>query len=332
MAGKQTKLREDSLEAILIESIHTLVYEKDSNVALNCFLETIGRYYGADRSYIFEFDLKNNTMCNTFEWCAKGIRSEKRRLQNVQIDIIGHWVKKFKDNGEFYIAAVEDASTQNKEEFELLKLQNIDSLMAAPLLRDGEIVGFLGVDNPAKHDGDMTLLRSVVDFVTSDLEKRRLIEELRQACNIDLLTGLNNRNEYMRKFNELKEKKPYTLGVVFFDLNGLKQLNDTYGHERGDAVIKKTAEYIKKHAREYAYRIGGDEFVIIWENMDETTFLARVNAIKADFDADDECSVAIGKVWKEGFDIDQLVKMADAYMYKEKQKHYRDQNYDRRRR
>lgn len=329
--GRQGSEQKDSLETILIESIHTLVYEKDINVALNRFLETICRYYQASRAYIFEFDLKKLTMDNTFEWCAEGVKSEKDRLQNVRIEVIESWIKKFRETGEFYIAVLEDDVSHGRADFDILKAQGIDSLMAAPLLRDEEIVGFLGVDNPEKYKGDMMLLRSVVDFVTADLEKRRLIEELFRAGSIDMLTGLKNRNEYIRRYNELKAHRPDMLGVIFIDINGLKQLNDTYGHERGDAIIRRTAERIKSHSMGHAYRIGGDEFVLLWEKSDEKSFLSKVEELREEFRAESEYSISMGNVWQEGdIDIEKLVKMADARMYEAKQAHYRDGNYDRR--
>ncbi len=323
--------KNDSLESILIESIHTLVYEKDINTALNCFLGTICGYYQAERAYIFEIDAEKQTADNTFEWCAEGIKAEIDKLQGIPVDVLANWMKKFRENGEFYIAELEEDVPRNRADFKILQTRDISSLMTAPLLRDDEIVGFLGVDDPAVHVGDMTLLRSVADFVTADLEKRRLIEELRHAGCIDMLTGLKNRNEYMWKFNELKERKPRTLGVTFIDMNGLKQLNDTYGHEYGDAMIKKTADCIKKYASGNAYRIGGDEFIVLWDNIEEEQFQEKVKGLKAEFDSNREYSISMGNVWQEGdIDIQKQVKQADAAMYEAKQMHYQNRHYDRR--
>lgn len=333
MLEKKNGGQERSLEGILIESIHTLVYEKDINLALNRFLETIGSYYQAGRAYIFEFDTKKQTMDNTFEWCADGTKTEKDRLQNVQIEVIESWIRKFRETGEFYIAVLEDDVSHSRADFDILKAQEIESLMAAPLLRDGEIVGFLGVDNPTEHKGDMLLLRSVVDFVTADLEKRRLIEELFRAGSIDMLTGLKNRNEYTRRYNELKVKRPDTLGVIFIDINGLKQLNDTYGHERGDEIIHRTAERIKRHSMGKAYRIGGDEFIVLWDEIGEEKFQGKIEELKKEFQGESEYSISMGSVWQAGdIDIEKQVKIADAHMYEAKQAHYRSGDHDRRRR
>lgn len=333
MAERQSGRQNDSLESILIESIHTLVYEKDINTALNCFLETICEYYQAERAYVFEIDSKNQTTDNTFEWCAEGIEAEIGRLQGISVDVVANWMKKFREKGEFYIAALEEDVPCDRADFEILKAQGISSLMAAPLKRDEEIVGFLGVDNPAVHIGDMALLRSVVDFVTADLEKRRLIEDLRHAGCIDMLTGLKNRNEYMRKFNELKKNKPQSLGVIFIDINGLKQMNDTKGHEYGDAMIRKTAECIRKYTSENAYRIGGDEFIALWEDISKKEFYDKVEMLRKEFDGIREYSISMGNIWQDGeIDIQKQVKKADASMYKAKQAHYQNHHNDRRRR
>lgn len=333
MIEKQLCEEKNCLEAILMKSIHTLVYEKDINVALSCFLETIGKYYQAERAYIFEFDLEKTSTDNTFEWCGEGIESHMDNLKGISIDLIPNWMEKFREDGKFYIAAVDKETPYDRADVVILKQQGIQSLMAAPLVRDEEIVGFIGVDNPAQYVGDMTLLCSVADFVISDLEKRRLIEELSKMSCIDMLTSLKNRNEYMRKFYELKITKPQALGVIFIDINGLKQMNDTHGHEYGDKVIRQTAAFIKKHAGQNAYRIGGDEFVILWDNMEEEVFQEKTAALKAEFTDDGEYSIAMGSVWQgEDADVEKQVKKADAYMYEAKQMHYQNRNFDRRKR
>ena len=192
-------------------------------------------------------------------------------------------------------------------------------------------MGFLGVDNPAENAGNMTLLHSVADFVTADLEKRRLIDELRRAGSIDMLTGMKNRNEYMRKFDELKERTPRTLGVVFVDINGLKQMNDTHGHEYGDAMIRQVAKHIEECAPGDAYRIGGDEFVILWDNIEEEQFFEKSEKLEEEIKNNCDCSISMGRVWREGdIHIQEQVKQADALMYEAKRAHYQKQNYDRR--
>ena len=168
---------------------------------------------------------------------------------------------------------------------------------------------------------------------TADLEKRRLIEELRHVGCTDMLTGLKNRNEYMWKLNELKKKKLHSLGVIFIDMNGLKQMNDTKGHEYGDAMIRKTAECIIKYTSDNAYRIGGDEFIALWEEITREEFDDKVEKLKREFAGIKEYTISMGHIWEEGeIDIQQQVKKADASMYEAKQAYYQNRHNDRRKR
>ncbi len=85
----------------------------------------------------------------------------------------------------------------------------------------------------------------------------------RQKMIFDPLTGAYTRPVYMKKIEQLACKRPCTIAVV--DINGLKQMNDTMGHARGDEVIVGVVETIMMHLDKHAklYRIGGDEFIII---------------------------------------------------------------------
>ena len=70
-------------------------------------------------------------------------------------------------------------------------------------MKQGKIIGFLGVDNPTENVEDLSLLRSVCGFVLDEMERRRLIEELERSSYTDLLTGVSNRNCYIKKLNQL---------------------------------------------------------------------------------------------------------------------------------
>ena len=89
----------------------------------------------------------------------------------------------------------------------------------------------------------------------------------------DGLTGVNNKLAYLESLTELeKQAKDHSFegyGLVVFDLNGLKEINDTMGHEAGDEYLKKACRLICEHYKHSpVYRIGGDEFVVILTGSD----------------------------------------------------------------
>lgn len=107
-------------------------------------------------------------------------------------------------------------------------------------------------------------------FVVNSLTKKKEQEYLFHLSYRDMLTDLYNRNRYMEAIRAYQEGHRIKVGVAFIDVNGLKKVNDRYGHEAGDALIRKTASCIHSLFPETAFRIGGDEFVIILHNVEKS--------------------------------------------------------------
>lgn len=118
-------------------------------------------------------------------------------------------------------------------------------------------------------------------------ENRRLIDSIRKL-ELDGLTGLPNRTAGERMLEaeinrSLRSKSLLYISAVFVDLNNLKYFNDRYGHSAGDSLIKAVAEAIIETKRDYdiAYRFGGDEFIIVLPDLNNTMakrFIKRLSA------------------------------------------------------
>ncbi|MDO4549027.1 MAG: diguanylate cyclase, partial [Clostridia bacterium] len=255
-----------------LKGIQTLVQETDFEKAINQFLENCALYYQANRAYIFEFDFKKQVMSNTFEWCAPCVTREIDNLQEIPMAFVEDWVRKFEETGEFYISSLHEDLNPESPDFHILDAQGIKSLLAAPLRNDGKILGFLGIDDPKVNSDNMDLLRSAASFVLEEMEKRRLMAELERMSYTDTLTGLGNRNLYNKIMQSHDRNTLHTLGLVFVDINGLKRINDTYGHAYGDRMIVHVSELLKKNMGENVFRMGGDEFLVMCENVTKKDF------------------------------------------------------------
>jgi diguanylate cyclase (GGDEF)-like protein len=310
-----------TVEETLVDCIQTLSGEPDVSVAVNRFLELIGCFYAADRAYIFEYD--KAFIRNTFEWCAPGISREIQNLQEIPLEYIAEWNVKFEHDGEFFLTSLGGNYAVDSPEYRILNDQGIKSLCAAPLVKKKKIIGLLGVDNPTENGNDLSLLRSVCGFVLDELERRRLTQELERASYTDLLTGLNNRNRYIKALKQLSLHDLQSLGVVYIDINGMKKLNDSFGHEYGDRVIQSVAELLKKHAENNAYRVGGDEFVVLCIDVSQWEFQVFTEELRQDFEENEDYDVSIGCTWKEGnISIGDEILRADDLMYAQKQGYY----------
>lgn len=163
-------------------------------------------------------------------------------------------------------------------------------------------------------------------FCINPDEINNLIKHLYKYAFVDLMTGLKNRNAYEEKLNSLRANCCRLKGiqVVVIDINGLKTINDNYGHDFGDEAIKTIGTCIQETLgnKGFCARIGGDEFVCmlhgdISENIEDFNRMVRLKSYFAEY----PLSVSIGIAeYNEKTDngIDSLIKRCDNLMYMKK--------------
>jgi diguanylate cyclase (GGDEF)-like protein len=144
------------------------------------------------------------------------------------------------------------------------------SYYCGPLIAGGIIIGAVrlqgikGFWTPERE----SLLESYLSTTASALSNLQLLQTMREQANIDPLTGLYNRRfckDYARKLMAMARRKDTPLGFLILDLDHFKNINDIYGHEVGDRVLKQFAKTITQSMREtnLTARLGGEEFVVI---------------------------------------------------------------------
>ena len=313
-------------EQILLKCLQILGDEEKFAEAVDIILGLLGEQYEADRAYIFEYNVGENTVTssNTHEWCANNVVGQIDKLQNVPLEAFSLWMSQLENNSNIIIESLESIREAHPEDYELLRMQGIHSLMVVPLHVDGKVSGFIGVDNPRSNRNDYSLLRSLALVVTNEQKKNQMERKLLELSFVDKLTGLGNRNNYIQMLEQLEKTPPANLGVVFIDLNGLKMVNDQLGHNAGDEYIKNLADIFRKHFREEdIYRIGGDEFVFLARRIGEPVFKKRVDAMKAEADWLYPDAISLGYVWQEkNIKPSSMVQKADILMYENKKEYY----------
>lgn len=314
------------MEHFLVTCIVEMHNNKPFDEAMNNLLAMIGKFLEAERVYVFDYDGKKTN--NTHEWCADGVEPQIDTLQNLDASIIDRWLPDFRRGDCVITADVEEIKDIAPDEYETLVRQGIHSLVTAPLDDNGQLIGYIGVDNPPKEKISKSekFFMALCYFVSSMVIKNNNEEIFRKMSYTDALTGLYNRNKFIDDCETMPEENKKNLGVLYMDLNGLKQINDVDGHDEGDKALKVMAEaLIKAFGMERSYRVGGDEFVAICQKMSEENFLTRVNDLKRIL-SEMEYSSAIGYHYSKGeCDIDELVRTADEKMYLDKKYFYRRQ-------
>ena len=170
-------MEHEQFDEALMQCIHTLRAGSDMDHAIQKLLEIIAEFHDADRAYIFEFADDEIHMDNTYEYCKDGITPEKDILQDIEISTIERWLVLFEEQGEVYLNSRDGELDESSEEYRLLKIQGVDSLMVAPLYSEKKMIGFIGVDNPNNNTYTLSLLRSVASLIVNDIQKRITLEQ-----------------------------------------------------------------------------------------------------------------------------------------------------------
>jgi len=157
-------------------------------------------------------------------------------------------------------------------------------------------------------------------------ERKRAEKEILYLSYHDQLTGLYNRRFYEEELARLDVERNLPLTLVLGDVNGLKLINDSFGHAMGDELLKKVAEVLRKGCRadDIIARLGGDEFVIILPKMDvleAEKVINRLNVLSLEERVGSiNISISFGYENKTNIEvkIEEIFKKAEDRMYKKK--------------
>jgi diguanylate cyclase (GGDEF)-like protein len=174
-------------------------------------------------------------------------------------------------------------------------------------------------------------------FIGLLLRIRELEKQMRELADIDGLTGLYNRNAFLIAFESLlhfAQRNQMNMIIMFIDIDNFKSINDTYGHDAGDAVLRKFSTFLKESLRDsdIVGRVGGDEFIISLPNTDHEGGLKIAELIregitklsiptKSGLEISITISIGISMYsFTDEIDVSQIIKNADTAMYFAKMK------------
>ena len=309
----------------LVAGIEKLVTNEDFNASVHFMLEMSMEFYHADRSYIYEFDWEKNLIRNTYEICREGVTPQIDNLQSLPIEVVAFWVDVFKnqDNKAIIIEDVEALKDDPTRyiEYDCLHPQRIQSLIAIPIFIGDKLFGFFAIDNPRVHTDELELLIQANYIAANEFSKRQLTQALINKSYYDPLTDLKNRLAYDEALERLLGKELPT-GVGFLDINNLKWINDNLGHDMGNKIIRKLCAILRAHFPEDSlYRISGDEFVIIWSDVEYAAFMKAIEELETALVTEQEIA-AFGYIWGREEDVSIAVRKAERAMQRVKTKFY----------
>lgn len=199
--------------------------------------------------------------------------------------------------------------------------------------------GYLVLEKGEDTDDASEILQVLCTMLSSAFRQYNLTEKLNRLAHTDSLTGIANRHYLNTRLNDKMHRfdsgDPATnFGIFVIDVNGLKLINDQYGHEYGDEMLNIVAQSLKNTARERdtVARVGGDEFYILLENANAYVcegFAARLQntcqQLRLNIEGKEyPISFSFGFATTENDPLKDMLKLADKRMYAVKQSHYQN--------
>ncbi|MBN1629904.1 MAG: diguanylate cyclase [Thermoleophilia bacterium] len=199
--------------------------------------------------------------------------------------------------------------------------------------KEGYRVPVLVRTNPVRNaDGDIVGVIETFSDSSALLDALRRLDELSLATETDHLTQVGNRRSMMDRLEaslQQDRRSKSRTGLLFIDIDHFKQINDTYGHETGDRVLKMVAQTLNHNLRttDAIARWGGEEFLAILEGVTEKTLAATADKLRmlvansylTEKDSELRVTISIGATLVRPLDTpDSLVSRADTLLYRSK--------------
>ena len=296
-------------------------FEDGSSAAL---LSYVGDMFKCDRVIVLLRTPEDTYRC-TDEWCGEGISSVRDQLQEQTWLDMMPWLDVIEDGRVTIIEDVSSIKDTNNELYLKLEKYGSKAVIMGQLSHMGEDLGFWLVVNPTLENiqNISAIFQGIFYLVGNLYHSQGTIEQLKDIGFMDKLTGAANRNALTRDIEQFRVGVP--LAILFADLNGMKEINDTEGHEAGDRLLINACDAIREvFPPDSLYRIGGDEFLVILSDIDKREFDEKTLQVRESF-KNREVQVAIGAVYTESYqrNFDELKSQADDLMYKDKKSSYK---------
>jgi len=264
----QYRLQFEKMIANLSSHLVSLPAERLSE-GINHVLKLAGQFFEVDRCYIFQFSENGLSRSMTHEWCTKDVETLISKLQDQPLNCLPRWAEIIKSKKMVCITDLQSLLPEFEKEWQIFTSQNLRSVISVPLIKEGKVFGALGFDTIREKkewtEGHETILSVIAEIISNALSRYSDHQKIYYMTYHDQLTGLYNRRFLEEEMKRLNTGRQLPVSLIMTDLNGLKLINDAYGHNIGDQHLKYAAKILKIACREedIIARWGGDEFVII---------------------------------------------------------------------
>lgn len=277
------------------------------------------------RATIFEFFNNNTTFSNTYQYSKNPELIQLEFLKDESSEQIEWFLDSFNKQKPIITEDIEEIRFLYPATYSMLKSQNIENMMAFPMVIDNTLIGFLGIDNPQVEVTKevLDLMHMYTTFVARSIIILTLSKERDFLLTHDSLTGTLNRRSFENKLELIDQEQ--SLGVVYCDISELKTTNRYQGYKAGNEILCKLSDALIHIFHDYpVFRTGSDEFVVLCSDISQYDFDYSVNVLKR-YISQNKQHASVGTSYKSSHtivNIMDLLSLAERDMFKDKANYY----------
>ncbi len=247
----------------------------DVDEVINSALAAIGRFYQADRCYLFKFSADLTTASNSHEWCAPGVSPQLEQLQQLPSAAFGDWYRQWTAGLPSILCDI-NSLPHDSAEYQLLAPQGIQSLLMLPLKSRDRLLGMFGLDivrGLQQWSAEQIAgLQLIAGNICSALIRQQIEQQAESLAFYDPVTGLANRQLMLDRILQAQlqsSRSQHYEALLFIDIDDFKTLNDSLGYNTGDRVLKLVGQSLQAvlPSGDTVGRLNADEFLILTEML-----------------------------------------------------------------
>lgn len=273
--------------------------QRSINEIMNEVLKVVRDYY--DSEYAYYIEKTEIDFIQFFEWTADGIPAMKDKFMFAEKEQPPKWIKE-----------------------EILDTTSNDYSVFLDL---GEgVTAILAVVGVHRGGCEIDLMKALLPQISNTIVSQKDLKLQEFLMYHDNLTGLLNRNSFVSYLAEVVEDNLKSVGALSVDINGLKNFNKEFGRDYGDEVVKRVGEVLETYFKgSFAFRLTGDEYLVIAENKSYEEFMRCVHESHDYLENISQGLTTIGYSWEKiNIDVGNVVNNAESMMHEEKKKYYKN--------
>ena len=265
---------------------------------MNGVLGRVRNYY--DSEYVYYIEKDEYEILTIYEWCAENVQWQRDRIKLLDSEQWPKWVKQ----------EILD-TTEESYSVHLPLEDGVTAVLAAVQVHRGGCT--------------MEMLQAMIPMISQTIVLQKMQKQQEYLSYHDDLTGLMNRNSFVAYLAEAEQRDLKSLGALSVDINGLKNFNKEFGRDYGDEVVIRVGEILEEYFRPGAvYRLTGDEYLAIAEDVSYEAFMKQVNSAHDRLENISLGLTTMGYAWeKVDIHAGTLISDAENMMRDEKQKYYK---------